>query len=204
MTQKLALLGGTFDPIHIGHLSMAEWVQSALDLDCVYFIPAASPPHKQHLITATEQRLKMIELAIANNSRFQISEIELQREGPSYTLYTLQDFVRLYPNAQIWWILGLDSLLNLHTWFEYQQFPKYARFAVIPRPHSPLQKPDLEDYLNQHLPMFKHRVDWIEMPHLEIASSLIRERLQNRQSCRYFLSSSVWDYIHAQGLYTKN
>lgn len=204
MTQKLALLGGTFDPVHIGHLSMAEWVQSALGLDCVYFVPAASPPHKQHLITPAEQRLKMLELAIASNNRFAISEIELQRSGPSYTLYTLQDFAQAYPDAQIWWVLGLDSLLNLHTWFEYQQFPQYARLAVLPRPDADLQKQDLEAYLSRHLPMFSDRVDWIDMPYLEIASSLIRERFQHQQSCRYFLSPSVWDYIQTHNLYTKN
>ena len=122
MQEKIALLGGTFDPIHLGHLNMAEWIQQELQLDRCLFIPAARPPHKHHQITATQHRLKMLQLAIANNPDLDISTIELKRKGPSYTLYSLQDFAKKHPEAKIWWVIGMDSLLTLHTWHKYQEF----------------------------------------------------------------------------------
>ena len=201
MTQKLALLGGTFDPVHIGHLCMAEWVQQSLDLDRVLFVPAAVPPHKAHMITPAAQRLEMLQLAIAGNPGFEISQIELQREGPSYTLHTLQAMRQLLPVAELWWVIGLDSLLSLHSWYGYEQFPNYARLAVIPRPGALSLGADLDSYLASRLPAFVGHLDWVEMPRLEIASSAIRARLTQGLSCRYLLPPPVWEYLLAQGLY---
>lgn len=199
MQEKIALLGGTFDPVHIGHLNMAEWVHQELKLDRCLLIPAARPPHKRHQITETKHRLKMLELATDNNPQLELSTIELKRSGPSYTLYTLQDFAQTYPEAKMWWVIGMDSLLALHTWHRYQEFPEYARLAVLPRPGEEVQ--NIEDYLQTHLPMFTKSVDYISMPRLDISSSQVRTRLKAGKTCRYLLHQDVWQYIVEQGLY---
>lgn len=203
MPQKIALLGGTFDPVHIGHLCIAEWVQQSLGLDQLLFVPAAVPPHKFHAITPALHRVRMLELAMAEDPRFGVSTIELGRTGPSYTLHTLQQMSReLGADTELWWVVGLDSLMSLHTWYHYEQFPKYARLAILPRPDQKLSERDeLEDYLAEQLPMFVGHVDWIEMPRLEISSSSIRNWLREGRSCRFLLPPAVWDYIQHQHLY---
>ena len=202
MKHKLALLGGTFDPVHIGHLCMAEWVLQSLGLERVLFVPAAVPPHKFHLITPAAHRLEMLRLALAGNPVFELSTVELERSGPSYTLHTLQHFAAASPQTQLWWVIGLDSLLNLHSWYGYEQFPAYARLAVIPRPNQQLaQRAEIEEHIRTRLPAFVSAIDWIDMPRLEIASSAIRTWLGQGLSCRYLLPAAVWDYLQAQELY---
>jgi len=205
MPQKLALLGGTFDPPHLGHLTIAEWVQQALALDQVIFIPAGSPPHKQHLLTPAQQRLEMLQAAIADNPRFSLSTLELERSGPSYTLLTLQDFRAQWPQAEIWWVLGLDSLLNLHHWHRYHEFPAYARLAVTPRPGQTLQsEATVTAHIQDYLPEFTDQIDWINMPLLDISSSALRKWIQNQKTGRYLLHPAVWQYIKEHGLYRPN
>lgn len=202
MTGKLALLGGTFDPVHLGHLCMAEWVLQTLALEQVLFVPAAVPPHKFHQITPAEHRLEMLRLAISDNPAFEISTVELERAGPSYTLHTLQHFSTIYPQAQLWWVIGLDSLLSLHTWYGFEQFAGLARLAVIPRPvQNPAERAEIEAHVQQYLPDFVGRIDWIDMPRLEISSSAIRHWLGQGLSCRYLLAPSVWTYLQGHGLY---
>lgn len=204
MPQKIALLGGTFDPVHIGHLCIAEWVQQSLGLDQMLFVPAAVPPHKYHAITPALHRVRMLELAMHEDPRFDVSTIELSRSGPSYTLHTLQHMARELEDAEIWWVVGLDSLMSLHTWYHYEQFPKYARLAVLPRPGQKITDADqLEDYVAEHLPMYVGHVDWIDMPLLEISSSSIRTWLHEGRSCRFLLPPAVWEYIQHQGLYKR-
>lgn len=200
MPQKTALLGGTFDPIHIGHLSLAEGVQHALGLDKVLFIPAGQPPHKPD-VTPAYHRLEMVRRAVADNPRFAVSELELQRAGPSYTLLTLQAIRQQQPADQLWWILGADALVDLHKWHQYQRFPDYVRFAVTPRPGIPLYHArDLHDYLQKYLPRFVGGCDWVELPSLAIASRDLRRSLA--VGCgRYLLPAEVWRYIEAQALY---
>ena len=199
MTEKIALLGGTFDPVHIGHLNMAEWVHQELHLDRVFFIPAAHPPHKTHLITDAKHRLKMLQLATADNPHLEVSTVELERVGPSYTLHTLQKFANMHPKVMIWWIVGMDSLLSLHTWHQYEAFVNYARLAVLPRPGERVEH--LNEYIKSNLSMFYGHIDFVSMPLLDISSSDIRNRLKAEKSCRYLLHQDVWQYIVGQGLY---
>lgn len=202
MTQKIALLGGTFDPVHLGHLCMAEWVHQSLALERVLLVPAAVPPHKFHLITSAEHRLEMLRRAIGDNPALEISTAELERSGPSYTLHTLEHFSTLYPQARLWWVIGLDSLLSLHTWYGFEGFASLARLAVIPRPNQSLaERAEIDAHVRIHLPGFIDLIDWIDMPRLEIASSSIRAWLAQGLSCRYLLHPAVWDYIRSQGLY---
>lgn len=203
MKQKWALLGGTFDPVHTGHLCMAEWVQQTLALDQVLFVPAAVPPHKFHQITPASHRLEMLRLALADNTAFSLSTVELERSGPSYTLHTLQHFSTIYPQLELWWVIGLDSLLSLHTWYGYREFPNYARLAVIPRPQQSLaERSEVDAHIDRCLPEFRGSIDWIDMPRLEIASSAIRRWISQGLGCRYLLSPPVWQYIRQSGLYS--
>lgn len=203
MPQKIALLGGTFDPVHMGHLCIAEWVQHSLKADRVMFIPAAVPPHKQHQITPAAQRLQMLERALADNRHFDLCTLELERQGPSYTLDTLQTLKATWPaDTQFWWVMGLDSLLQLHTWHRYREFPHYARLAVTPRPEQTISEPaEIQAHIRQQLPEFTDCLDWVDMPRLAIASSEIRMWRRQGQSCRYLLPPGVWDYIEAHRLY---
>lgn len=185
---------------------MAEWVYEELQLDRLLMIPAAVPPHKQHQITPASQRLEMLQRAVQDDSRLEISDYEIRRaldvehSKPSYTLHTLQHFAQYYSGAELWWVIGMDSLYQLHSWYGFEQLPNYARFAVLPRPLT--QAPELEHYVQTHLPMFQGKLDFLEMPELTIASSHIRARLQQGKTCRYLLHPAVWAYIQNQGLYS--
>ncbi len=203
MPQKIALLGGTFDPIHIAHLSLANWVYHNLALDQLIFVPAAIPPHKQDKpVTAFDKRLEMLELAIADRPEFQVSTLERERTGPSYTFDTLHIFKQNHPQVQIWWIIGLDSLYKINSWYRYQEIPDYARLAVLPRPGKQSdQWPQVQAYIKSHLPGYVNAVDWIEMPRLAISSTEIRNWCQEGQNCRYLTPDSVWQYIQQHGLY---
>lgn len=206
MPQKIALLGGTFDPVHIGHLSLAEWVYEELQLDQLLLLPAAVPPHKQHSITPASQRLEMLQLAVKDDPRLSVSDYEIRRaqhDGqPSYTLHSLQHFAQLHQGDTLWWIIGLDSLYQLHHWHEFEQFPHYARFAVLPRPVP--NAPDLKAHIHTYLPHFKTHLDFLEMPELAVSSSAIRRRLAQGKTCRYLLPHGVWKWIQEKQLYASS
>lgn len=204
MPQKIALLGGTFDPIHIGHLCLANWVYHNLGLDQLVFVPASQPPHKQQKqVTPFADRLMMLQLALQERPDFHVSTLEHERTGPSYTVDTLALFKQKYPQAQLWWILGLDSLYQLNTWHRYLEIPNYARLAVLPRPDQ--QSGDnwsqVKSFIDQHLLGFRAIIDWVEMPRLAISSSEIRAWCQSGQDCRYLIPNAVWQYIQDQELY---
>lgn len=203
MPQKIALLGGTFDPVHIGHLCLANWVYHNLALDQLIFLPAALPPHKQQKrVTPFAQRLQMLQLALADRSEFQISSLENERGGPSYTVDTLSLFKHKYSHSQLWWILGLDSLYQLSSWNRYREISRYARLLVLPRPGQQSdQWPQVQSFVNEHLPEFSGLIDWLEMPRLAISSSEIRGWCKDGQDCRYLVPESVWQYIQEQELY---
>lgn len=203
MPQKIALLGGTFDPVHMGHLCMANWVHHGLKLDRVIFVPAAQPPHKQaQQVSSFEHRWQMLRLATANNPAFELSDLEQQRTGPSYTVDTLKAFGSIYPQDQLWWVIGLDSLYQLPTWHRYQDLLIYARLAVLPRPGKASdQWQQVQHYLQTHLPGFENHLDWLEMPRLDLASSEIRRYCKAGKNCRYLLPDPVWEYVQQTELY---
>jgi nicotinate-nucleotide adenylyltransferase len=195
---KLGIFGGTFNPPHIGHLILAETAADSLGLDRVYFTPAADPPHKVGQPRAgVNHRLRMVELAIGGNPRFQLSRMDIDRPGPHYTADTVQLFQEQHPGAELYFLMGSDSLRDLLDWHRPQDLVAACYLVVMSRPVVP---PDM-DLLFGALPDLRHKLIYIHSPEIEISSTNIVARLQHGQSVRYRLPENVQEYIQAHGLY---
>ena len=197
---KLGIIGGTFDPIHYGHLIAAEWAKEVYDLHKIIFVPAYHPPHKEsNAISDKEYRYNMVELAIAENPDFTISDYEIKKVGTSYTIDTLNYFKIIYPNSQLYFIAGLDSLLNLPTWKDVAEILALSTFIVATRAGYNI-KPDDDVYKN--LPNnAKEKISFYKIPTLEISSSAIRKRISQKKSIKYLVPERVEKYILENNLY---
>lgn len=197
--ERLGVFGGTFDPPHLGHLILAESAADCLMLSRVLFVPAAAPPHKHPsaVRASAAHRLAMTELAIAGNPRFALSRVDMDRPGPHYTV----DMVRLlreqHPDAEMFLLLGGDSLRDLPTWSRPAELISLAALAVMQRPGV---EPDL-DALEEALPGLHARLRWIPAPPIDLASSAIADLVAAGRSIRYLVPDRVLDYIIAHGLY---
>ncbi len=195
---RLGVLGGTFDPPHMGHLILAESACDALGLEQVLFVPAADPPHKHNLaITQIEHRLAMLASAIADNPRFALSNIDVTRPGPHYTADMLRLLSQQYANAELFFILGGDALRDMITWHEPAEIVKWARLAAMGRPGATL---DLAA-MYEKLPDLADRLVFVDAPDIGISATLLRERLRAGHSIRYLVPESVERYITEHGLY---
>ncbi len=203
MSQKLhervGLFGGTFDPPHVGHLILASEAKSQLELNRVLWTVTPDPPHKQDQpITPLEHRLAMVKLAIQDNPSFELSEIELERPGPQYTVDTIRLLAEKNPNAEIVPILGSDSLHDLPTWHQPQEILYAAHWVGVMR--RPGEETNLEA-LERELPGISSKVHYVDAPLLEIASREIRDRVATRKPFRYYLPPPVFEYIEQHHLY---
>ncbi len=202
MPTRIGLFGGTFDPPHLGHLILASEAQLQLELDRMLWILTPEPPHKlDQRITATEHRLAMVQLAIADNPAFELSRVELDRPGPHYTVDTIKLLAEQNPNAELVPIIGGDSLNDLPKWHK----PKELLYAchwvgVMRRPHEESSLDELE----RELPGITSKVHYVDAPLLEIASREIRTRIAEGKSVRYYLPSTVYDYISQHRLYRQS
>ncbi len=196
----LGLLGGTFDPIHMGHLLMAEVTWDSLGLTRVLFVPAGDPPHKQTVTkTPAHHRRAMVERAISANPHFELSPVDLERPGPHYALDTVRLIRARYdlPAAACHFIIGADSLNDLPAWHQAAQLINECRLAVI---HRPGYRPDVAA-LETMLPGLTARLDWVEMPLSGLSSRDIRARVQAGRTIRYQVAAGVEAYIHQNKLY---
>jgi len=195
---RVGILGGTFDPPHIGHLILAEYSAEALGLNHLLFLPAADPPHKQQQNKLPiAHRLAMLERAIAENDRFAISRVDIDRPGPHYSLDAVRIIREHFSEAEIYFVMGGDSLRDLPKWHRPADLIRLCRIAAIRRPFDDI-------CLDMHadvLPELERRLEIIDAPLLEISSSQIVKRLREGKSVRYLVPQSVLDYIAAQGLY---
>jgi nicotinate-nucleotide adenylyltransferase len=194
VTGGLGVFGGTFDPIHLGHLIVADEVCALLGLQRVLFVPAQVSPLKtvSSAWFTTEERVAMVRLAIADNPRFALSCVDAQRDGPSFSYQTLRLLrEQLEPQAQLHFIMGLDSLEHFHRWRQPQDILRLARLAVVSRPGSRPDWPSLE----ARLPGIRAATDLIETLQVGISSTEIRRRLQTGQPVRYQLPPAVYSYI---------
>ncbi len=189
---RIGLLGGTFNPIHIGHLLIAHDAMEALGLDCVKFIPAATPPHKSldRNISGTE-RLKMVRLAIRGCEQFVADDIEVRRGGASYSVETVAELQRRHPDAEFYFIIGADSLEELPHWRDIRRLARLCVFAVVARPGCTPEVPE----------GFGLRCRFVAGHPCAIASREIRERLARGQSVRWLVPEAVLRYIQRQKLY---
>jgi len=197
---KIGVLGGTFDPIHDGHLRLAEAVYHDLALDKVLFVPAGEPPHKRgRSITPSYHRAKMAELALEEYPHFEMSRVDLDRPGPHYSV----DMVaRLRADYQIsahdcFFIIGADSLMDLPTWRAPQQLLNLCRLAVA---HRPGYQPDLVNLTTQ-LPNLPQKIDWVELPDTPISSTSLREAVGRGESIAGYTPQVVAWYIQQARLY---
>ena len=193
---RVGVLGGTFDPVHLAHLVIAQRACETLSLDTVLFIPAGEPWRKsQREITVAHHRLEMLKLAVAGNDAFGISDVELRREGPTYTADTLEALAGERLDDEFWFIVGADALADLPNWREPARIVKHARLAAAPR--------DVQDanVLAQGVREFRDRIDLFAAPRLEISSSDIRARVAAGMSIRYLVPDAVGRYIAEHQLY---
>lgn len=199
---RLGIFGGSFDPVHYGHLLLAECCREACSLDEVWLVPAAVPPHKSDRELASgKHRLEMLELALAGNERLRPSSIEIDRGGVSYTVDTLAAIKVERPETDLFLLMGADSLRDLPTWREPQRICELATPVVVRRSGSP--QPDLA-VLKQFLP--RERIDqvrglMVEMPIIELSSTDLRQRAATGRSLRYRTPRAVEKYIETQRLY---
>ena len=195
---RIGLLGGTFDPPHIGHLIVAQDAWSALRLDRVVFIPAAVPPHKAGRVEASaELRLEMLRAACGDDPRFAIDDLELRRPGPSYTVDTLQALGG--ETADLVLILSAEAFRELRTWHEPERILELTRLAVVPRDGFPDAN---RAYLAEHFPGFEDRAIFLSGPRLRLSASELRDRAANGRSLRYLVPDAVAAYIGDHALYS--
>ncbi|MBB5337246.1 nicotinate-nucleotide adenylyltransferase [Pectinatus brassicae] len=198
--KKVGIMGGTFDPIHYGHLMTAEAVRDEYNMHQVIFIPAANPPHKSDWhITAARHRFNMTLLATCSNPYFEVSDIEMRRIGPSYTIDTVKELIQIYPDdTEFYFITGADAMQELPSWHKIDELLEICHFIAATRqgclPDVTAIKKHFGDLGNEHI----HR---LATPELEISSTDIRERLEKGYSIKYILPEPVEQYIRKEHLY---
>ncbi len=193
---RIGIYGGTFDPVHLAHLVLAEQCREQLSLDEIWFMPAAHPPHKAIAgISPAKDRLQMLEFAIAGHAQFRISELELNRPGPSYTVDTLQQLVAERPEVEWSLLIGADSLRDFRTWREPERIARLAEIAVVNRGGE--TAPDLATFRQE----FGNRIRQVEIPDLQISATDLRQRVRSGRSIRYLVPRAVEVYIRQSGLY---
>ncbi|HET8587778.1 MAG TPA: nicotinate-nucleotide adenylyltransferase [Candidatus Limnocylindria bacterium] len=200
--ERIGVLGGTFDPPHVGHLWLATLAAEALDLRRVLFMPAAQPPHKRgQAISGATDRMLMTRLAIADNPTFDLCGIEMERPGPSYTVDSIEELQRLYgPQVQLFLVMAADSFEQIDTWREPDRLLSLVEWAVGPRPGVPLpNRASLEERFGEAA----QRIHLLDGPSLDVSSSEIRRRVAAGHAIRYLVPRAVEELIVERGLYRR-
>jgi nicotinate-nucleotide adenylyltransferase len=201
---RLGIFGGSFDPVHYSHLLLAESCREQRQLDQVWFVPAATPPHKQHLHRASaKQRVEMLELAIGGNPTFAISQIELDRGGVSYTVDTLRELRRVQSADELFLLMGADSLRDLPTWKEPAEICRLALPIVVRRAGLPeLDFSHLAEFVDAAR-LAELKASQVAMPLVELSSTDLRQRAATGQSLRYRTPRAVEKYIETHKVYQR-
>jgi len=188
---KIGMFGGTFDPIHYGHLFIAEWIRESLDLEKIIFIPAAFPPHKLNIkITDKIHRWNMLKLAVEDNPLFDVSDIEIKNNKISYTVDTLKKFAT--SGDEIYFIIGEDNLKELHTWKDTDKILSLSKIVIANREKDSEQN---KNHINNS------KIIYANSPDISISSTHVRERTARGKSIKYFVHPAVKEYILKEGLY---
>jgi nicotinate-nucleotide adenylyltransferase len=214
--RRIGIFGGTFDPVHVGHLRCAEEARELLGLERIIFIPSANPPHKRHQpVAAAAQRLAMVRLAISGNPGFRVSSIELDRPGHTYTVDTLRALRTRARDARFVFLIGVDAFREIHTWKDYRTLFTLTDFAILARP------PHRVTSLRRLLPVATrrnfcygpdqltvlhrsgNRISLLNSTALDLSASSIRQRARRGQSIRYLVVPSAERYIAHHGLYQR-
>jgi len=211
---RIAIIGGTFNPIHYGHLRSSEEVREALSLERVLFVPAYKPPHKKDgSFITSEHRLEMVRLAVEDSCFFEASDIEIKRGGPSYSITTLRELHKRQPGVEIYFVIGADAFNEITTWYEYENLFKLSNFVVIPRPGYTVKKVEeilpvaLADQFcydgqsGTYVNKYGTSIMYLATTMLAISASDIREMAMEDKSLKYLLPPQVEEYIRSKGLY---
>ncbi len=199
---RLGVFGGTFDPIHLAHLRVAEDVAEALALDRVLFVPAGRPPHRGRPHASPQARLAMVCFAIAGNPRFEVTDLEVRRREPAYTVDTLTLLRYLYPRAEMFLLLGMDQLRDFPRWHRPERILELVKMAVFPRPGVTAPVRPLRLPSGRLLPA--GRVRRVPVRALDVSATDIRRRVAADRSCRYLLPDAVASYIRRHRLYHRS
>lgn len=198
---RLGIMGGTFDPVHIGHLVIAEAAREKLGLQEVIFIPTGTPPHKSfRSVTDGRHRLEMVKRAIKDNPYFAVSGIEVSRKGPTYTVDTLKKLREVYGDeCNIYLVIGADTVWDLLNWKQYERVFRLCSFAAVARPGYDMLKTIRHiELLERH---FLADIQVVEAPLTDLSSTDIREKIARGESVRYLIPEPVREYIMRNGLY---
>ena len=198
--KKVGILGGTFDPIHTGHLILAEAAYESFSLDYVLIMPNGNPPHKAGQVNATmEQRTRMVELAVADNPHLKVSDFEKTPQDYHYTYETLEFLKKEHPDTDYYFILGADSLVHFHTWMEPRRICEACSILAATRDH--MESEELTARIQELSRVFGAHIYPMETPNIDISSNMIRERVRIGRSIRYYVPEAVEEYIYKKGLY---
>jgi nicotinate-nucleotide adenylyltransferase len=195
---QLGIFCGTFNPIHWGHLLMAEFSRQQLGLERVYFVTTPNPPHRHFDILDSQRRHELVAAAVADNKYYEASTVELEREGPSYTIETLREFKRQHGPAGLNLIIGEDNLQYIGKWKDAAEIFSLARIVVAPRTKQIVKPTDPQE--PAPLPKGANVIK-LQLPHVNVSSSEIRRRLRENQSVLYLVPRAVNSILHAKRLY---
>lgn len=207
MSQRIGFFGGTFDPIHKGHLAIAQFVLDALALDELQLIPNHVPPHKSGPDVSAQHRLEMVRLATKKQPNFRVNALELEQDSPSYSIYTLQKLRACYPNDALFFMMGMDSFAKLSLWHKWDELLHHVNLVICQRPGDllPSQGKEAQLWQQHQAPVttteLAGQIICLQNPNYDISSTQIRTALLQQQDTSALLTPEVLAFIHSQQLY---
>lgn len=198
--RRIGIMGGTFNPVHMGHLILAENAYEQFQLDKVLFMPSKNPPHKLHTkIIADQHRLEMVRLAVEDNPKFEASSMELEREGITYTKDTLKELVKEHPDTEYYFIIGADSLFQIETWMNPSIIFDHAHIVAASRYR--ISQKEIENQILYLRNAYQAKIDILSIPNIDISSNYIRTCICDKKTIRYYVPKAVELYIKKYELY---
>lgn len=199
--RKIGIMGGSFDPIHFGHLVVANEVLNIYQLDEIIFVPTGNPPHKDTLKADSFHRYIMVSMAVLSNDKFSVSDFEINNSQKSYTLNTLKNFSKRYQDADLYFITGTDAVIELPTWHKPSEVLKLCKLIAVSRPLFSIEK--VKERIKEIQNDLGGEIEMLKVPMLQISSTDIRERFEKGTSAKYLLPESVEQYIIKNNLYSR-
>lgn len=198
--KKIGIFGGTFDPIHNGHLYIAYEAKKQLGLDKIIFVPSGTPPHKNVTnVTEADIRFKMVSMAISHYEYFDIDDYEIKKEGRSYTCETLKHYKDTYDDTKLYFIVGADSLINIDTWKNVNEIVSYSTLTVFKRPGFSVDK--ILKKKEELKERYNHNVIFFDTLDLDISSTDIKQRIKNNERVDFFMERDILEFIKKRNLY---
>lgn len=199
--RRIGIMGGTFDPIHMGHLILGEKAYEQLKLDKILFMPSGNPPHKKDRIgrASDEERVEMVKRAISGNPHFELSLVEMHEKGYTYTFHTLETLKKENPDTEYFFIIGADSLYSFETWMEPERICQACTLVVATRNHTPIME------LNREMARLSDKYHGVflrlDTMNIDVSSEILRDWIRKKQSVRYYMQDSVIAYIEENQIY---